>query len=304
MNHPHSVRQWQMLRCVCLAALLTVSARAREPMPMGTLSGTVVDPDGRPVGGARVWTETYDMKTSSRKILAEARTDAGGRFHLGPIEPVYRQLRDGLRVEAVGFAGQCIPSGNLSIFPGLDCDLGTIRLDHGRVFTGKVIDADGTPVQNAAVSAESFWRQRGHTIGGAVFDKTLRTDSNGRFRAAPLPVGHLILGVRVPDRQLAPVYPRTIAPGGEEDLGTIRLEKDVPLAGVVQAEDGTPIAGVKIGGTVGYTATTDGQGRFTLRGLGPNPSFQRSCCEAARAISSKPSPAGSGRPFLPPMSIT
>jgi len=43
---------------------------------------------------------------------------------------------------------------------------------------------------------------------------------------------------------------------------------------VVQEEDGTPIAEVKIGGTVGHTATTNEQGEFTLRGFGPNPSFQ------------------------------
>jgi hypothetical protein len=63
-------------------------------------------------------------------------------------------------------------------------------------------------------------------------------------------------------------------PGGEEDLGTIRLEKDVPVVGVVQGEDGAPIPDVKIGGTAGHTAKTDEQGRFTLRGFGNNPTFQ------------------------------
>ena len=86
MNYPHIGTQRSTWLGVCLAAMLTVSARAAEPMPMGTLSGKVVDPDGRPVGGARVWTETLDTKTSSRKTLAEARTDAEGRFRLGPVE--------------------------------------------------------------------------------------------------------------------------------------------------------------------------------------------------------------------------
>jgi hypothetical protein len=83
-----------------------------------------------------------------------------------------------------------------------------------------------------------------------------------------------MLAVTVPDRQRAYVDPRPIGPGGEEDVGTIRLEKDVRLSGVVREEDGTPITGVKIGGTVGHNATTDEQGAFTLRGFGPNPSFQ------------------------------
>ena len=41
--------------------------------------------------------------------------------------------------------------------------------------------------------------------------------------------------------------------------------------GVVRAEDGTPIAGVRL---IGGAATTDEQGRFTLHGFGPNASFQ------------------------------
>ena len=113
----------------------------------------------------------------------------------------------GCAVEAHGFASQCIPSGKLSVFPGLDCDLGTIRLDHGRVFTGTVIDSDGTPLPGAAVIAESYWHLSGHTIGGRSSYTTLRTDANGRFRTPPLPVGHLMLAVRVPDRQLASVSP-------------------------------------------------------------------------------------------------
>ena len=63
-------------------------------------------------------------------------------------------------------------------------------------------------------------------------------------------------------------------PGGEEDLGAIRLEKEVPVAGIVKDEDGAPIPAVRIGGTVGHEATTGEDGRFTLRGFGPNPSFQ------------------------------
>src|SRR5260221_5161563 len=55
------------------------------PLPKGTLSGTVVDPDGKPVSDARVWVNTW-----GDKLLAETRSDSEGRFFLGPVEPVYR----------------------------------------------------------------------------------------------------------------------------------------------------------------------------------------------------------------------
>ena len=69
--------------------------------------------------------------------------------------------------------------------------------------------------------------------------------------------------------------PRPIRPGGEEDLGPIRLEKDVPVTGVVKDEEGHPIAGASIVvGPVGHVVNTDTEGKFTLRGFGPNPKFQ------------------------------
>src|SRR6516162_8152602 len=77
--------RWPVWPCVCTAALWFVAAGAAESAPKGTLSGKVLDANGRPVGQARVWTQTVDAKTSSLKLLAEARTNADGRFRLGPI---------------------------------------------------------------------------------------------------------------------------------------------------------------------------------------------------------------------------
>ena len=218
MNYVNGSMQWQLVQCIVLAAQFIISAPAPEPVPMGTLSGKVVGPNGRPVAMARVWIETYDAKTSSMRVLAEAHTDAGGSFRLGPVEAVYRGLgAGGLRVEAEGFAAQCIPSGRLSIFPRLDCDIGTIRLDYGRVFTGRVIDFDNKPAAGAMVTSQSYWLQAGHGQGGVVFDKGVTTDANGQFRTPLLPVGHLRLAIRVPERQPASVSPGLpIRPGGEE----------------------------------------------------------------------------------------
>jgi len=245
--------------------VVATSGRAAEPLPKGTLSGKVVDPDGKPVARARVWADQRDAKTSIRRTLVEARTDAQGRFRLGPVEPIYR-LEIGLNVAADGFARLTVSRDHVSIAPGCDHDLGTLQLDLGRVFTGQVIDADGKPRSNAEVIPQVHW----HT-GGTGTVKTL-TDANGRFRTSRFPIGHLLLTVRVPERQLVHVD-RPVQPGGEEDLGAIRLEKDVPVVGVVKDEDGAPIPGVSVYGNW-RGATTGEDGRFTLRGSGQNPSFQ------------------------------
>jgi len=119
----------------------------------------------------------------------------------------------------------------------------------------------------------------GHTFVHIGPDPTVATDADGRFRSPPLPVGRLSLKGRAPGRRVAvDVWP--IGPDGESDLGTIQLEKDVPVSGLVKDEDGEPVAGVRIWGTVGHEATTDAQGRFTLRGFGANPSFQMNVTQA------------------------
>ena len=246
----------------CLAAMLVPPAPCRRAIAEGHVIGS----RGRPSRSAacrraRVWTDTVDSKTFVRKSLAEARSDSEGRFRLGPVEPVYR-LRYGLHVEAAGLAGQVLPSSNLSIFPGCDLDIGTIGLDRGRIFTGQVVDADGTPRPNTRVFAASSRHSLGHTLGWNVSAPT-QTDAQGRFRTLPLPVGHLQLTVHAPERQRDRIV-APIRPGGEEDLGTIRLEKDVPVAVVTKDEDGRPISAV----AVQFAGTTDAEGRTSMRGFG------------------------------------
>jgi hypothetical protein len=254
-----------------IVLVVVASGRAAEPFPKGTLSGRVIDADGKPVATARVWAEDYDGKTLATKTLVEARTDAEGRFRLGPVEPIYR-LKLGLNVEADGFARLAVPPDNLSIAAGCDHDLGTLQLDLGRVFTGQVIDSDGKPLPNAEVKPRASRNTTGHAGSNIGASQTLRTDADGRFRTAPLPVGLLYLVVRAPERQQVEILGRPIPPGGEEDMGAIRLEEDVPIVGVVRDEDGAPVAGGEVFAS-GHRAKTGVDGRFTLRGFGPNPSF-------------------------------
>jgi hypothetical protein len=253
-------------------SILDASARAEEPTTPGTLSGTVQGPDGKPVVGARVWTNTYDTKTSSTKTLAEARTDAEGRFRLGPVEPIYRHRFD-LIIDADGFARRYIPGETYSIFPGLDNDLGTIRLDRGRVFTGQVLDTDGKPHPSATVECIIRRHYLGHTVTYIGPMRTLTTDAEGRFRTPPLDVGSLYLKVHAQERRVGSVV-RPVAPGGEEALEPIRLEPDVPILGVVRNDRGIPLAGVEIWANDMTGMKSDAEGRFMIRSFGPNPRFQ------------------------------
>ena len=262
--------------CLALAALWLAAPdvpAADDPPPKGTLRGRVVDPDGKPVAGARVGMETIEPKARARKPLFEGRTDVDGRFRIEAIEP-FAWNRFDLTVDSADYARGRIPTRNVAVFPGLDNDLGTIRLDRGRVFTGKVVDVDGKPRAGTPVEVVVYRHEMGHTVENVMpAGLTVDTSADGSFRTPPLPVGTLSLLVRAADRRNAHAG-RPIAPGGEEDLGEIRLEPDVPFEATVIDDAGNPVVGAKIGGTVGHEAVTDARGRFVLRGFAPNPSFQ------------------------------
>ena len=99
------------------------------------------------------------------------------------------------------------------------------------------------------------------------------TDSEGRFRTIPLPVGELYLFVAAPERQLAWIA-CPVQPGGEEELKPIRLKRDVPVQGTVKDEQGRPVAGVPMNANYEFKTTSDSEGKFTVRGFGPKAHFQ------------------------------
>ena len=139
-----SKQAWWPVAAV-LGALASFPASGAGPtVAPGTLSGRIVDPAGRGVAGARIWTEDRAAKARGQGFAVEARTDAEGRFLLGPMPAVHLYRWD-LMAEAAGFARLTIAGRSFSIYPGQDHDLGAIQVDPGRVFTGRVVDADGTP---------------------------------------------------------------------------------------------------------------------------------------------------------------
>ena len=203
-------------------------------------------------------------------MVEDILSDGDGRFRSPPLAPI--PTVTGLTVDAEGFALCDDPVAEIAIFAGRDTNVGAIRLDRGRVFNGRVVDADGSPRDEVSASVGVIRHYRGHTINHVGTDTRVATDVAGRFRSPPLPVGMLSLVIEVPERRRVHVPSRVIRPGpGEEDLGEIRLEPDAPLTATVRDEAGNPVAGATIGGTVGVNERTDADGRFTIRGYGPDP---------------------------------
>lgn len=249
------------------AARFVQSAAADEPLPKGTLSGRVVDAAGEPVAGARVWINTY-----GKKLLVEGVSNAEGRFELGPTEPVYRHNFD-VFIDAEGFARQYVLDRTYSIFPGADSDLGTIRMDRGSVFTGQVLDHDGTPVASALIDCDVYRHYLGNTIMSVGPVRQLRTDPDGRYRTPPLGIGERIIAVRTAHRRMTWIEAPD-APLGEHTLAPMTLERDVPIVGTIVDEHGRPVAGAVVSASDVDSTKSDSAGKFVLSGFEPNPRFQ------------------------------
>ena len=249
--------------------------RAAGAVPAGSVSGVIVDPDGKPVADASVFLDDYDYDAHAYRPLAKTASGRDGSFRLGSQAPEFRNRKD-LRIIAPGYAPAAVPGATFSIFAGADHPLGTIRLRRGQVLTGQVVDSDGKPLGGATVECEAaryVTDAFGHPLTPTY---RMTTDAEGRFVTPSLPVSVAGITVRVPGR-LMPWVRVPVGPGGRVELAPIRLRKCEPIVGRVVDERGHGVAGAKIyasGWEFGTSwllfqrGVTDARGRFMLDGLG------------------------------------
>jgi RNA polymerase sigma factor (sigma-70 family) len=150
------------------------------------ITGRVLDPDGKPVAGARVAVvaaplprpQTHDLTEPERnRVLRSARADALGRFHVDfPRSSIGRWDVD-LVVGAAGWAlgGKLVEPSTTS------ADL-TITLQPERILRGRFIDLQGQPIAGVSVCVRQYNLLPYETGGEApAWPGPVTTDGQGRF---------------------------------------------------------------------------------------------------------------------------
>jgi protocatechuate 3,4-dioxygenase beta subunit/thiol-disulfide isomerase/thioredoxin len=221
----------------------------------GPLRGRVVDEHtGAPVAGAEI---------RIGEALAGNRTDEQGRFEFQSHDP----LLDFVNVLTAGYEPRQTPVA----WP--PSDDWTIKLaPGGHVLRGRVLSADGQPLEGAVI--------RAYTTGRNL---SLTTDAEGRFEVIGLPTSRNALYPTVAHAEYVAKdgFNLPLDSDGVTEVEW-RLEKGAVVTGRVTAKaDGQPVAGIVVtsgndrfgSNRVNPEAVTDAEGRYRLAGIKPGPAL-------------------------------
>jgi hypothetical protein len=246
-----------LLVVACGAAIFGAGAGDKPGKEVGSISGRVVDLDGRPVAGASVWTGDRNQ------VTARARTAADGRFHLNSVS-AERAATVWAEDEEKELAREHFE--DVRVFAGRDIDLGDVTLVPGVRLVGRFVDKEGRPVAGAEATIQSWHLILGHTITPNGDKWTVRGDDQGRFRTPALPSGMVDFTARAAGKARCNLG-RHVEPGqGTVDLGDVHFDDEQPITGVVVDQDGQPVAGATmvVDGDRDHPASTDEKGRFSV----------------------------------------
>jgi RNA polymerase sigma-70 factor (ECF subfamily) len=255
-----------------------------------TIEGRVVDGDGRPAAGLKLF--FAGTKPDGKRQFSHAVTNDEGAFALAGLDEG-RGLIDVLD-PAGRYAGLVVRD----VVPGAD----PLALEVGPapVVTGRVVDAPGRlslVVQHERPAAPDMFTHA---------ETWLDVDGDGRFRAPAVPAGrHVRLVLR--GEGVAPILwvHGALAPGQKVDLGDLRLDEGATLTGIVVDAESNPIraaqAVLRCDSHLVYEEHfTDSRGRFAVRHLPAAPGTLTLEAEGflARTVTLGDVGAASGAPFV------
>ncbi len=235
--------------------------------PEVPIEGRVVDPDGRPIRGARVSARPASNRSgfgpgrSWSPSPEPATTASDGRFRLGGFGAGERVSVD---VSAQGYLPLSRPGLRLPAAGPLE-----LRLAPAATIEGRVVDVRGRPVAGAFVGPSS-------QVWSGGLRTTAKADEDGEFSLSPVAPGVRVIEASADGYVTSSPHSVEVVAGRETPPVEIVLETAAVLAGRVLTADGLPVAGATITArrqairqSRQDSATSDGDGHFAFDRLAP-----------------------------------
>ncbi len=219
------------MRTICVLLFMTVFLTTLRAIPV---SGMVLDPDGKPLAGARVL-----IKQGSGAAWHDLRTDAGGAFSVDlPI----------LDEDTASLAHAYIYAPGLAL-SGFELLAGanTLRLGAGRRITGRVVDTEQKPVAAAVVRLQEMFSFREDRMDWLIVPDALRaafstrTDAEGQWTLADVWAGDATCHVVLDDPRFVVVDMNV-----EAQATTLLAKPAATITGRVLLPDGKAAAGITV----------------------------------------------------------
>ncbi len=277
----------RLLMCVALVSAFPVLAQDGKPPPRGDVSGTVRSAGGDLVDDATVMVWTAGVKEGYSTYCPscypdcgkQARTDSNGRFTVPSLDG---DLLFRLLVVAEGFE----PTFVRGVDPLSGEEVGVeltpreaVDPDSGRVFSGRIVDAEGEPIAGAAIEPDMvYWLDEEGLLagqGGAVdgLEPLAISNADGEFTlmykdrttAWRLRVSARAHARRNTDRLATDEAPHTIVLTRGGTLTGRLLHEGRPVPNVLMGVSHVDRTGGRYLGN--QTIGTDSRGRFTFENL-------------------------------------
>ncbi len=234
----------------------------------GAILGRVVDPNGRPLGGARVRVRSKARGGLGVVVLGDVVGDttsaADGRFRVEGVP-------EG-RTWAVAVEHDDYPAAErhpIEVADGEPRDVGDVAVVAGAAVSGTVRSLESGPLVGVEVRVVD--PRLPEAFGGrkAV---TTKTDERGRFAFARLTPGAMRVMVEPADHAPAQ-WDGEVAAGVTQDGVELLVRRGKSIAGVVVDDLGAPVASARVLAVIEQThvkVESGADGRFTIPNLRPD----------------------------------
>lgn len=224
-----------------------------------SLSGWVLDPEGRPVSGASIIITHID-NVSGHSWGGSGTTDAEGRFHFDGLPPSsnYGYIARHPDFAPAGIEGIALCSKEAR--EGVE-----IRLRRGGTLRGRVLDEEGSAISGAEVKIQPEIPEDDEIEKSLASyeDGSGKSGPEGRFEFRHLGGAFYTIEAWTEDRVGGKLDKVAVADGKETEELEIILGKGKAVSGQVVDEEGQPIPGAWINTEDHFAGRSSGRGRST-----------------------------------------